>query len=201
MKRFTFTKSLCLPLIIWRALVTARSQDALVGTWLRLMMVVCRLDLFTCTEQGDICTKYKPLLSFRWQNLDGEECAPSAAMTEDHSQRCAMSKKANHPTRWSSQGLSSPQAHWTQPIQVRTFFTRFRTLLQCPLPFLLWFLSVWQSNLLVEQWSKMSHSPPIQRKHRSSHRIGWRHMHESVDSPLKEIFCRKTNLQTQEVST
>jgi hypothetical protein len=51
----TFTKSLCLPLIIWRALVTARSQVALVGTWLRFMMAVCRVDLFTLTEEGDIC--------------------------------------------------------------------------------------------------------------------------------------------------
>ena len=198
-KWFTFTNSLSFSLIIWRALVTARSQDALVGTWFRLMMVVCRLDVFTSTEQGDICTKYKALLSNRWQMLGAEKRAPSATMIGDHPQRCAMSKIVNRPMRWSSQGPSSPQAHWTQPAPQLRHFTTFRALLWCPIPFHLWFPNEWQANLLEEQWSKMSRSPPIQPKHRSLRRNGWRHMHESVDSPLKETFIDR-QLQTQEAN-
>lgn len=197
---FTLTNSLCLPLIIWRALVTARSQDALVGTWLRLMMVVCRLDLFTSTEQGDICTKHKRLLSSRWQNQDGKNVhllqqwldifnslvpcprkwiVPCDGCCKDRALLKLIELNLHH-----SSDTSKNSEHY--------FSRKLRALIQCPIPFhgstssLLTYY--WQTNLLEEQWSKMSHIPPIRPKHRSSHRTGWHHMHESGDSPLKEIF-------------
>jgi hypothetical protein len=125
----TFTKSLCLPLIIWRALVTARSQVALVGTWLRFMMAVCRVDLFTLTEEGDICIILQIkgyylllssfqidelLLSSTWQYRK-KKCMPCAVLIGALPRRSAMSKKASRPTQSWLQEPSSPLAHWTQP--------------------------------------------------------------------------------------